>query len=189
MRGMSTKSFDPVRVSKFMAFALRHDPAAAGLTLDHEGWAPVEDLLRGLKGHGYDLTREDLEGIVAKDSKGRYAIEGDLIRANQGHSTKDVEVTFEVALPPNRLYHGTTMTALEAIKREGLSKMARHHVHLSPDIQTAKIVGSRRKDALVILSIDAALMLTDGHTFYRSQNGVWLVDAVPAMYLSVLPGA
>ena len=63
--------------------------------------------------------------------------------------------------------------------------MARHHVHLSSDTLTASKVGERRGRA-VILVVDAAAMLTDGHIFFRSANGVWLVDRVPPEYLRVL---
>lgn len=168
-----------------MALVLRHDPAAGGITLDSEGWTPVEDLLRGLAGQGYCLSRTDIEKIVAEDSKGRYALSEDglMIRANQGHSTKDVSVTFDVATPPEFLYHGTVAKFIDAIKAEGLKKMSRHHVHLSEDIDTAQVVGGRRGSA-IILRIEAARMAADGHTFYRSENGVWLVDAVPHGYLS-----
>jgi putative RNA 2'-phosphotransferase len=34
--------------------------------------------------------------------------------------------------------------------------------------------------------MDAAAMHRDGHTFYRSDNGVWLVDEVPRQYLRLL---
>jgi putative RNA 2'-phosphotransferase len=61
--------------------------------------------------------------------------------------------------------------------------MNRHAVHLSPDRETAKRVGSRRGRAIV-LPVDAGTMHADGHAFRLSGNGVWLVDAVPASYLS-----
>jgi putative RNA 2'-phosphotransferase len=57
-------------------------------------------------------------------------------------------------------------------------------VHLSADTETAQRVGARRGGAVVIFSVDAAAMAADGHVFYRSANGVWLTDAVPARYLS-----
>jgi RNA:NAD 2'-phosphotransferase (TPT1/KptA family) len=36
----------------------------------------------------------------------------------------------------------------------------------------------------VIFAIDAAAMHGDEFTFYRSDNGVWLVDHVPPEYLT-----
>ena len=61
--------------------------------------------------------------------------------------------------------------------------MARHHVHLSPDIATARAVGSRRGRP-VILRVAAGRMHADGHVFYLSANGVWLTDEVPPQYLA-----
>jgi putative RNA 2'-phosphotransferase len=67
----------------------------------------------------------------------------------------------------------------------GLLKMKRHHVHLSADIATALKVGQRHGEP-VVFAIDCALMHSRGHEFYRSDNGVWLTDHVPAEFLRVL---
>jgi putative RNA 2'-phosphotransferase len=34
-----------VRLSKFLSFVLRHDPGTIGITLDPNGWVPVDELL------------------------------------------------------------------------------------------------------------------------------------------------
>lgn len=60
--------------------------------------------------------------------------------------------------------------------------MARHHVHLSPDRETATRVGARRGSTMV-LPVDSGAMHRDGHIFRVSANGVWLADAVPPRYL------
>jgi putative RNA 2'-phosphotransferase len=57
--------------------------------------------------------------------------------------------------------------------------MRRHHVHLSPDVETATRVGARHGRP-VVLAVDAAAMARAGRAFYVSANGVWLTDAVPA---------
>jgi putative RNA 2'-phosphotransferase len=72
---------------------------------------------------------------------------------------------------------------LAAIRDQGLLKMARHHVHLSADRETACIVAARR-GAPLILEIAAGRMHADGHVFFRSTNGVWLTDHVPATYIT-----
>ena len=66
--------------------------------------------------------------------------------------------------------------------REGLKPMGRQYVHLSADQDTAVKVG-RRHGKPVLFAVDAARMAGDGLRFYRSENGVWLTDAVPAQYL------
>lgn len=173
------------RISRFMALVLRHEPDAANTVLDREGWTSVAELLRGMSANGYAVTRDQLDAIVAEDAKGRYSFssDGSKIRANQGHSV-DIQMTFEQLPPPPLLYHGTVSRSLDMIFRDGLRKMRRHHVHLSADFQTATDVGARRGRPIV-LEVRAATMADDGYAFYRSSNGVWLVDAVPQIYLSI----
>lgn len=81
------------------------------------------------------------------------------------------------------LYHGTKQEFLPAILREGLTSQSRQHVHLSKDIETARIVARRRKGKDVILKVDSAAMAGDGLVFFLSDNGVWLTDSVPPRYL------
>ncbi len=171
--------------SKFLSYLLRHNPEAAGLTLDKNGWCSLQQLIDNT-----DLTFKEICNIVYSDNKGRYSLDdlvpmrATAIRANQGHSTKQVDLSFKKAVPPCVLYHGTTASAYEKIADEGLKPMGRHYVHLSSDVETAKNVGSRRQDELVVLKVRADLMTLDGIDFFRSDNGVWLVSAVDAKYLS-----
>ncbi|MEU3058973.1 RNA 2'-phosphotransferase [Streptomyces subrutilus] len=170
-----------VKVSKYLSKHLRHQPERIGLTLDPGGWVEVEDLLRAAAGHGFALTRAELDHVVAANDKQRFAVEGTRIRASQGH-TVAVDLDLPEAEPPAYLYHGTVAAALEPIRAEGLRPMARHHVHLSPDRETASRVGARRGRP-VVLAVDAAAMRAAGHVFRVSANGVWLVDAVPPGFL------
>ncbi|MEU7570996.1 RNA 2'-phosphotransferase [Micromonospora sp. NPDC049240] len=175
---------DLVRVSRRMSLALRHRPDRFGLTLDRAGWAPVTDLLAAMR-----ISRVELDAVVAGNDKQRFAVEpgpdgADRIRANQGHSVP-VDLGLTPASPPGRLYHGTADEVLDAIRAEGLRRGRRHHVHLSPDVATARRVGARRSGAVVVLAVDAAAMADHGYLFYRSANGVWLTDTVPPGYLTV----
>lgn len=169
--------------SKLLARVLRHDPAAAGIVLDSEGWVDVEKLLGGLAERGVRISREALAEIVATNDKQRFALSADAtrIRANQGHSVH-VELQLREAAPPPVLYHGTVAKNLAGIMREGLRPMARHHVHLSADVATAKAVGGRRGPPAVLV-VNSHRMHADGFRFFVSDNGVWLVDAVPLQYL------
>ncbi len=169
-------------ISRFLSLVLRHKPEVIGIALDAQGWVDVDVLLAALRAHGRSVTREELERVVATSDKKRFALEGDRIRAHQGHSV-DVDLDLRPEAPPPRLYHGTVARFVESIRREGLVRGQRHHVHLSADVATAKSVGGRR-GAPVVLEVDAAAMARDGHVFYRSANGVWLTDHVPPAYLS-----
>jgi putative RNA 2'-phosphotransferase len=170
-----------IRISKRLALYLRHDPAAIGLTLTADGWAPVDALLRALA-----ITREELDEVVETNNKRRFAFDetGTRIRASQGHSVT-VDLGLPDAAPPHVLYHGTVAKFLDAIFREGLRPMKRHAVHLSATIETARIVGARRGKP-VILRVDAAAMASAGHRFQVSANEVWLTATVPPTYLSAL---
>jgi len=172
-----------VRISKFLARHLRHDPGRIGIELDARGWTGVDELLRAAAAHGFPFTRAELAEVVAANDKQRYALDGDRIRANQGHSV-EVDLELPATEPPEWLYHGTVARFLAAIRDEGLRPMNRHAVHLSPDRETATRVGARRGRA-VVLPVRAGAMHRDGHTFRVSENGVWLTDAVPARYLQL----
>ncbi len=177
---------DDVRASKLLSLVLRHDPGRIGIELDGNGWVAVPTLLSALDAHGTALTRERLASIVAASDKKRFALDeaADRIRANQGHSV-EVDLGLAASTPPGRLYHGTPRRNLDSILRSGLERRGRHAVHLSADVETARRVGSRR-GAHVVLAVDAAAMHTEGHAFSVSDNGVWLVEAVPAHRLTVL---
>jgi putative RNA 2'-phosphotransferase len=174
-----------IHLSKFLSLVLRHEPEAAGVQLDENGWVAIDVLLAGCAAHGVALTREELLELVRSSDKQRFAIVGDRIRANQGHSVP-VDLALAAVPPPATLFHGTVARSLASIRREGLRPRARTHVHLSPDRETARRVGARRGSP-VILEVDAAGMDAAGFTFHRSENGVWLTEWVPPRFLTFPP--
>lgn len=165
---------------------MRHKPDDLGLTLDAQGWASTSAVVAAVKARGYRFSAADLRRIVADDDKARYALslDGRRIRAQQGHSLT-VEHDFKPSPPPQHLFHGTSQRVVGDILRGGLLKMARHHVHLSSDIETASKVGARRRGDTVIFCVDAAAMSAENFVFLQSHNGVWLTDHVPPRYLSL----
>jgi putative RNA 2'-phosphotransferase len=172
-----------VEISKFLSFILRHNPEAIGVTLSPQGWVKIDELLEAAKTHGKHLSRRTLDEVVFTNDKQRFAYSPDglSIRANQGHSLA-IDLELKPIKPPHVLYHGTATRYLEAIRREGLLKMQRHHVHLSALQDTAFRVGMRHGKP-VVLVIDAQHMAVDGYRFYLSNNGVWLTEHVPPKYL------
>lgn len=171
------------RTSKFLSLVLRHRPELIGLTLDAQGWAEVDDLLTRLAAHGHPLDRATLVEVVATNDKQRFRLnpEQTRIRANQGHSIA-VELGYEAKPPPAFLYHGTGQGAVASIWREGLRKQQRHHVHLSSDVATARQVGQRHGPPY-LFRVRAAEMARAGYPFFLSDNGVWLTEVVPVVYL------
>ena len=172
-----------VKVSKYLSKHLRHQPERLGLTLAPGGWVPVADLLAACARHQFPVTRTELDEVVARNNKQRFALDptGTLIRANQGHSVA-VDLQLAPVAPPAVLYHGTAAHLVVPIQREGLHKMRRHHVHLARDPATARSVGARH-GVPVVFVVDAAALHQAGSAFYCADNGVWLVDHVPPEYL------
>ena len=177
---------DDVRRSKRLSLVLRHRPASVGIQLDPAGWVDVATLLDALGRHGAPMTRADLERVVADNDKQRFEWDhaADRVRARQGH-TVPVELGLEPERPPERLFHGTPRRNLASVLATGLDRRGRHHVHLSPAVSTARRVGARRGEP-VVLVVDAAAMDREGRVFSRTANDVWLVDAVEPRFLSVL---
>ena len=171
------------RISKFLSLILRHQPEKIGITLDNEGWANVNELIEKSKKAGIEFDLPTLQVVVKTNNKKRFAFNptGDKIRASQGHSVK-VELGYSPQTPPDFLFHGTAIQNLSSILEKGLEKRTRQHVHLSSDKETAKKVGQRHGEP-VVLTIMAKRMQEEGSEFYFSANGVWLTEHVPPKFI------
>jgi putative RNA 2'-phosphotransferase len=178
-----------VEVSKFLSRHLRHDPGRLGLELEPGGWVGVDALLAGCAARGVALSRAELDEVIARNDKARFAFDaaGTRIRASQGHSVP-VDLGLVPVAPPSRLFHGTGEGRVDAILRLGLRPMGRHHVHLSPDAAAARRVGARHGRP-VVLEVAAGDLAAAGHVFLRSDNGVWLTGSVPPWALRIAPAA
>ena len=169
--------------SKFLSLILRHRPEVVDISLEEAGWVDVDTLLTAIQTQKNWYTRKVLDEVVATNNKKRFEFSDDgvKIRARQGHSV-DVDLGYEPKEPPDKLYHGTALKFIDSIRAQGLRKMKRHHVHLSQDHDTASNVGSRH-GTVVVLTIDSKKMFEDGHKFYVTGNGVWLVESVGSNYI------
>lgn len=168
-------------IGRYMSLLLRHKPEKENLTLDEQGYVLVDELIEKL-----GITISDLKWIVDNNNKKRFTFNSDetMIRAAQGHSI-DVDLKMKQVLPPDVLYHGTSITNGAEINKSGLIKMNRNHVHLSDERQTAYDVGMRYakyRNKIWIIGIDAKAMNRDGFKFFKSENGVYLTDHVPPEY-------
>lgn len=181
---MSDKNVE--KIGKYMSYLLRHHPEDAGLDMDSHGWVSSDALVEAVQTEYPDIPfdLDVLCELVASNDKKRYSFPDDgcmFIRANQGHSFH-VDLDLLSVEPPEILYHGTADRFVDSIMCEGLLPQSRTHVHLSPDYDTAVEVGKRhgRPQVLVVRAYE---MWEDGFEFFLSENGVWLVERVPVVYI------
>lgn len=177
-----------VKISKFLAYILRHHPAKYNLHLDTKGFANLNNVLNVLNERFTEehITLETLKDLIHTSNKKRYEIvDNTKIRALYGHSV-DLKIQMpEIENPPDVLYHGTTEQFWNTIKKEGLKKAGRQYVHLSEDITTAKKVGKRRTVNPVIIKIKVKRALEGGVTFYKSGD-MFLADYIPPKFITKL---
>ncbi|ADB34703.1 phosphotransferase KptA/Tpt1 [Kribbella flavida DSM 17836] len=164
---------DVVRDSKRLSWLLRHGAGEQGLAMTADGWASIEDVCVLT-----DISRPALDRAVERNDKNRLEVDGDRIRACQGHSLAGMPVTREAlenswrrVHPADLLWHGTTRAAVEAIRREGLKPGRRTHVHLAPSRDSH--VG-KRFAAAVLLAVDPVDLVV-----FEAPNGVLLTRQVP----------
>ncbi|MDG1894036.1 MAG: RNA 2'-phosphotransferase [Fuerstiella sp.] len=170
-------------ISKFLSLVLRHQPDVAGLSLDKSGWVAVNDLLIGLAANERRISFAELQTVVRENDKGRFEFDegGHRIRARQGHSV-GVDLGYTPKTRPEILYHGTPEKFVDAIRRKGLLRQQRHHVHLHADRAVASSVGQRRGKPIVLV-IRSLAMHKGGQQFFVTSNNVWLTDHVPPDFI------
>lgn len=168
------------QISKRLSYILRHDPGSIQAEMDSAGWISVDTILAALK-----ISKPDLDSEIETNNKKRFEYNEDQskIRARQGHSL-DINLGYEAVEPPRYLYHGTAEKNIPSIKKDGIKKMNRHHVHLSEDAETAIKVGERHGKATVI-TIFAQQMWEGGIKFYKTENNVWLTEHVASEWIMV----
>lgn len=173
-----------MKLSKEISYTLRHAPWEYELELDENGWVDIEQLLDSLKldKNWTDLTVTDIEEMIEQSEKTRHEISNGKIRALYGHSTP-ARIKLEEKKPPEILFHGTAKRFIDNIKKNGLLPMNRQYVHLSVDIETAKIVGKRRDSEPVILKIYSCKAFEDGIKFYHGNDNIWLADKIDSKYM------
>jgi 2'-phosphotransferase len=175
-----------VRLSKTLAYALRHGAQELGLVMRSSGYVELRALLALPLFRGY--TEAQVEEVVRTNSKKRFTLtteeagETAYIRANQGHTLQlvkdeDLLTPIEDAAELPMCIHGTYLKCWDSILEKGLSRMQRNHIHFTPRecvSESHEVVSGMRTDCNLLLYVDAARAIADGVKFYRSSNNVIL---------------
>jgi RNA:NAD 2'-phosphotransferase (TPT1/KptA family) len=170
----SAPTHDHRRLSKAMAYQLRHQGPSNGVPIDQAGFAAMDDLARALS-----VDSSELLAVAEHPGEPRYEVRDGRIRALYGHS---IEVVIDAAIDvgaPHHLYHGSSWAALNSIVRDGLTPMKRRMVHLTNTPEEAMAVG-RRKGAPLVFSIDQS------HDEEPVADGIWVAAMVPRQRLSIV---
>eukprot|EP01063_Lacrimia_lanifica_P038553 TRINITY_DN822_c0_g1_i1.p2 TRINITY_DN822_c0_g1~~TRINITY_DN822_c0_g1_i1.p2 ORF type:complete len:208 (+),score=90.02 TRINITY_DN822_c0_g1_i1:87-710(+) len=181
--GLSSE--DQVKASKSFSYILRHGAVKEGYTMTEDGYVAVDEIRKWGPKAVKHLTDAQVRYLVETNAKQRFALKsvnGALwIRANQGHSAglglaedKVMKEITDVAQAPVAV-HGTYKKAWPIIQKEGLSKMARQHVHFAKGLPGDNgVISGMRTTAEVLIYLDVEKCLADGVKLYLSDNGVVL---------------
>ncbi|NVB39294.1 RNA 2'-phosphotransferase [Pseudenhygromyxa sp. WMMC2535] len=172
--------------SKRLSWLLRHGAREVGLAMDPAGWVDIPALLGHLR-----MNRATLDEVVRTNDKNRIQIEGERVRACQGHS-KDagvrldaLEASWAEFTGEDRIWHGTRGEVIPIVAREGLSPQQRTHVHLAAGLHSK--VG-KRAQVEIMLGVDPARVRDAGVRIYEAPNGVILARRIPAQAIVELRG-
>mmetsp|Transcript_33913 Transcript_33913/g.54191 ORF Transcript_33913/g.54191 Transcript_33913/m.54191 type:complete len:928 (+) Transcript_33913:172-2955(+) len=171
-----------VKISKMFSYVLRHAAHKLDVRIRKDGFVRLKEIMKLRNFKPYSL--EELMAVVYFDEKERYTMvrefDGELlIRANQGHTMKVVDdnLLLEPVSDPDVIgecVHGTYLVHWPFIKRQGLSKVARNHIHLANGLPEDGKIRGMRSTAELFIYMDIPRAMEDGVIFYKSKNDVIL---------------
>jgi len=173
-------------LSRILAGALRHFPEKLGLMMDGKGWVDIEELIHsiGTGRSGFNwLKSKHIEALAETDPRGRYQIDGGMIRATYGH-TIDVVLDDLPEAEIDEFFYPVTEEELDIILENGLNPADRKRVHLSGSIEKAIEAGKVRTDEPLILKIDGKKAKKDGMKIYHAGKDVYITDEIDSKYIS-----
>ena len=175
-------------LSRIMAGALRHFPEKLGLMMDGKGWVDISSLIDSIGSgrSGFNWLRiHHIKAVVNTDERGRYQIDGGMIRATYGHS---INVTLD-DLPIadiDEFFYPVAEEEADIILERGLHPIDRMKVHLSGNIEKALEAGKVRTEEPMILLIDGKKAKIDGVKIFKAGKEVYITDGINPEYLSKL---
>jgi putative RNA 2'-phosphotransferase len=171
------------RLTRSLAYMLRHQPDEFDIEVDKFGFADLEDVLDELSDRfDEDIEVEDITKAIEEGDRPRYEIVDGKIRALYGHS---IEVDpGESTEPPEKLYLGMGSRDADRASRNGLNAGRRRFLHLATSEEDAKEMGRRAAPEYTVVTIFARDAWEDGVSFY-DRKALFLSDAIPTDHLEV----
>jgi putative RNA 2'-phosphotransferase len=143
-------------LGRIIAGVLRHFPEKLGVMIDGHGWVDITEFVEaiGVSRSGFHwLRNHHIEAIALTDPKGRYQIDGGMVRATYGH-TIDVNLDDLPLADLDEFYYPVTEEEIDIILEGGLNPIDRKNVHLSGSIEKALEAGRVRTDEPLLLKME-----------------------------------
>jgi len=109
------------------------------------------------------------------------------IRANQGHTIQVENLDLKKVESPDEIkvaVHGTCYKVWPSIKKDGLSRMKRNHIHLARGILGDEhVISGMRQSSELLVYINTEKAMKDGIEFFISENGVILTPGDKSGYI------
>jgi 2'-phosphotransferase len=176
-------------VSMALSQLLRHTALNKGVAIAPDGFAYWDDVAKLKQFAGVEYYPQ-IERIVADNNKQRFMLKTDptsgkkSIRCNQGHSFPEGTIDPDKLLTPITaatvadypfVVHGCPTAAWLLIKKTGLNKMSRQHVHMAVGLpESGNVISGMRNSSKVTIEIDLPAALAAGIPFFISANNVVL---------------
>jgi putative RNA 2'-phosphotransferase len=175
---------DPIRLSKTMAFLLRHRPDVGNLTPDTGGWVELTALTEAVsKLVRTEVAEEEIRLVVEGAAVRRFEVREDRIRA--------VKRSRRGVVPPDIAYHAATDAQVERYRNEGeISVPEGRSILLSGDESQAWRAAHRLSGSPTVLYVDTSRARRRGARFARNRRtGLYSTDKLHiADALNLQPG-
>jgi putative RNA 2'-phosphotransferase len=174
-------------LSRILAGVLRHFPEKFDLDMDLNGWVDIRDLAASIKARKRSLhwlRPHHLKAIAETDTKGRYQVRENMIRATYGHSV-DVDLDHPSDDVPPSLYYPATQEEVDMLLESGITPTDRRYVHLSLTFLDAYTAGVHRTEDPQILEVDAAAALLADVYIGRAGPTVFVARGIPPDFVSI----
>ena len=173
-------------LGRIIAGVLRHFPEKLGVMIDGHGWVDISEFVEaiGISRSGFHwLRNHHIDAIALTDPKGRYQIDGGMVRATYGH-TIDVNLDDLPLADIDEFFYPVTEEEIDIILEGGLNPIDRKNVHLSGSIEKALEAGRVRTEEPLIIKIDGTKAKKDGIKIYHAGKDVYITDRIDAKYIS-----
>lgn len=169
------------RLTRSLAYMLRHQPDEFDLEVDRHGWADLDDVVRALNERvGSAVSEDDVHEALHAADKPRYELKDGKIRALYGHS---IEIDpGEPDEPPDELYAVVRGRDVPNVERDGLKGVRRTFIHLSLTKEEAREAGRRLDRRYAVVTVLAGDAWEEDIDFY-DRTSMFLSDDIPTEFI------